>query len=107
MHINCVFRSADRFWCVRTAALLSCLVRLQCATPVVAAVQAPFRVIVTVDFEPDRGENPGTLFEITDASGRVVAGAGFLGAYNTAPRSEREQLQFFLRPAEPLKERDK
>ena len=53
----------------------------------------------TVEFGPDRGQNFGTLFEVTDAAGRVVAGAGFAGVYNTQPRGDRELLQVFVRPA--------
>jgi hypothetical protein len=52
----------------------------------------------TVTWGPDRGQNFGTLFEIQDATGRVIAGAGFQAAYNTQPRSNRELLQVFVRP---------
>ena len=55
-------------------------------------------VTMTVDFSSDLGENRGSLFEAYDAEGRVVAGAGFLGAYNTQPRSNRRRLNFFLKP---------
>jgi hypothetical protein len=51
-----------------------------------------------VEFGLDRGQNYGTLFEVTDAEGRSVAGAGFMAAYNTQPRSDRELLQVFIRP---------
>lgn len=45
----------------------------------------------------DRGQNYGTLFELVDARGRVLAGAGFQSAYNTQPRYERQLLQAFVR----------
>ena len=46
----------------------------------------------------DLGQNLGSLFEVRDSGGRVVAGAGFMEAYNTRFRSSRHTLQFFLRP---------
>lgn len=58
------------------------------------------RIALTIELGPDRGQNPGSLFEINDANGRVVAGAGFSGSYNTQPRSDREQLQLFVRGPE-------
>lgn len=54
---------------------------------------------VVVDLGADRGQNYGTLFEVTDDDGQTVAGAGFMAAYNTQPRSDRELLQVFVRPA--------
>ncbi len=56
-----------------------------------------FRISVTVDFGKDLGQNWGSLFELHNDQGRVVAGAGFLGAYNTQPRSNRRQLNCFVR----------
>lgn len=56
------------------------------------------RVILRVDLGKDIGQNFGSLFEVTDDSGNVVAGAGFLGAYNTQPRSDRRTLHFFVKP---------
>lgn len=58
------------------------------------------RVTVPVDFGADVGQNFGTLFEATDAAGRVVAGAGFQGLYNTTCRNDRRSLQFYIRPAQ-------
>ena len=63
----------------------------------ISAAEMPFRVEVTVDLGADRGQNLGSLFEVTDARGRVVMGAGFPSAYNTYVRGERTQLQFFIR----------
>ncbi len=55
-------------------------------------------VSVTVDFGRDEGQNYGSIFEVYDPAGNVVAGGGFLGAYNTEPRSDRGRLHFFLKP---------
>jgi len=59
---------------------------------------AQYTVTVSVDFGRDIGQNHGTLFEMIDGHQNVVAGAGFLGAYNTFVRSNRVALNFFLRP---------
>src|SRR4051812_516018 len=62
----------------------------------------PLRDSIAVELGPDRGRNPGSLFEVTNADGRVVAGAGFTGSYNTQPRSDRENLEIdFHRPRRP------
>jgi hypothetical protein len=53
---------------------------------------------VEVDLGQDRGQNFGSLFEVRDSKGRVVAGAGFMEVYNTRFRSDRHTLQFFVRP---------
>jgi hypothetical protein len=53
---------------------------------------------VTVDLGEDRGQNFGSLFEMKDAAGRVVAGAGFPAVYNTRFRMDRQTIQFFVRP---------
>lgn len=55
-------------------------------------------VKLRVDLGSDRGQNFGSLFQAYDPQGRVVAGAGFLGAYNTYYRADRHALQFFVRP---------
>jgi hypothetical protein len=64
-----------------------------------AAETVSMKLSVQVEFGPDVGQNFGTLFEATDAEGRVVAGAGFQGLYNTTCRNDRLALQFFVRPA--------
>lgn len=51
-----------------------------------------------VDLGADRGQNFGSLFEIKDATGRVVAGGGFPAIYNTRFRMDRQTLQFYARP---------
>ncbi len=61
------------------------------------AADHQFHLSVTVSREADRGENWGSLFEITDPSGKLIGGAGYLGAYNTFPRSDRDELQIFVR----------
>jgi hypothetical protein len=58
------------------------------------------RLIIRLDLGKDIGQNFGSLFEARDESGRVTAGAGFLGAYNTQPRSNRRKLCFFVKTAE-------
>ncbi|MFT5468548.1 MAG: hypothetical protein ACI8UO_003658 [Verrucomicrobiales bacterium] len=54
----------------------------------------------TVDFGEDVGQNLSSIFEVRDADGRVICGAGFLGAYNTQPRSNRHRLSFFITPTD-------
>ncbi len=56
------------------------------------------RVATEVDFGTDRGQSFGSLFEIRNGEGRVVAGAGFADVYNTRFRTGRRTLQFFVRP---------
>lgn len=69
------------------------------ATATWAKVSPPLlEVATTVDFGPDIGQNWGTLFEVYDDTGRVIAGAGFPGIYNTCVRLDRFNLQFYVRP---------
>jgi hypothetical protein len=56
-----------------------------------------FRATVTLEFGPDRGQNFGTLFEVCNASGQTILGAGFPAVYNTYARNDRIQMQFFAR----------
>lgn len=53
---------------------------------------------IDVDLGKDVGQSFGSLFEVRDAAGRVIAGAGFMDVYNTRFRSDRHTLQFFVRP---------
>lgn len=65
------------------------------------AVQGGFpglHVSLRLDRGEDRGQNFGSLFEIRDGAGRAVAGAGFMGAYNSTVHGERNSLQFFVAP---------
>lgn len=66
--------------------------------PAILAAGDELRVTLTVDFGKDEGQNFGSLFELGDEKGNVRAGAGFLGAYNTQPRSSRRTLHFFVKP---------
>ncbi|MGZ0171183.1 MAG: RidA family protein [Planctomycetales bacterium] len=57
-----------------------------------------FRVSADFDFGIDRGQSFGSLFEVRNGNGRVVAGAGFADVYNSRFRTGRRTLQFFVRP---------
>lgn len=81
------------------AALLAGPANAQAQNPATAPEAPAMNLVLTVDFGTDLGQNFGTLFEATDAQGRIVAGAGFQGLYNTACRNDRRALQFFVRPA--------
>lgn len=85
---------------LRTAVRLG-LPALLLAASAVRAEEKPAEIQITVDLGPDRGQNFGSLLEIRDHEGRVLAGAGFLGAYNTQPRSERQQLHVYVTPRAP------
>ncbi|MBT6484137.1 MAG: hypothetical protein HOL01_00625 [Planctomycetaceae bacterium] len=70
-----------------------------CTIVDVSAADEPLAVFsATVDLGEDRGQNFGSVFEARDGRGRVVAGAGFMGVYNTRFRNDRRTLQFFVRP---------
>jgi uncharacterized lipoprotein YddW (UPF0748 family) len=56
-----------------------------------------FRVSLSVDLGRDLGQNIGTLFEAIDDDGKPLAGAGFLGAYNTQDRSDRRLVHFYVK----------
>ena len=56
---------------------------------------------LTIELGEDLGQNHGTLFEARDSSGRRVAGAGFLGAYNTYSRNARELVHLYVRTGDP------
>jgi len=58
-------------------------------SPFVWASESFLDVTVTVNFGRDEGQNLGSLFEVLNPSGKVLAGAGLLGAYNynTEPQS--------------------
>jgi hypothetical protein len=58
------------------------------------------RVVLRVDLGADVGQNLGTLFEARDAHGKVVAGAGFLGDYNTQDRGDRRLLHAYVKVPE-------
>ncbi len=81
----------------RAALALAVILSLGVMT-MAAAAEPLLTVTATLDFGPDLGQNFGSLFEIRDASGRVIAGAGFPGIYNTCARLDRYALQFYVRP---------
>lgn len=54
-----------------------------------------------IDRREDQGGNLGTVFEVADDQGRPLLGAGFLGAYNTAHRSDRNVLHVYERNDAP------
>lgn len=76
--------------------MLRAAVIILCSALTARAAEA-FHVSVRVDLGADVGRNFGSLFEVVDRSGKVCAGAGFLGAYNTQPRSSRRNLHFFVK----------
>lgn len=57
-----------------------------------------FQIKMKVDLKTDLGQNRGTLFEATDSTGQVIAGAGYQAVYNTESRSDQRTLQFFIKP---------
>lgn len=71
-----------------------------CRQPVLAAEPAGVIFSVEVDLGRDVGQSFGSLFEVRDGRGQVVAGAGFQDVYNTRFRTDRHALQFFVRPQE-------
>ncbi|MFT4691247.1 MAG: hypothetical protein ACI9OD_003470 [Limisphaerales bacterium] len=59
----------------------------------------PWKFSVTIDLgTQDLGQNFGSIFEMRGKDGSTV-GAGFMGAYNTKPRSARYTLHFYRKPA--------
>lgn len=76
--------------------ILCCLAPL--APILESAETAELHLSVTFDPGKDVGQHFGSLFEVRDAKGQVVAGAGFMEAYNTRFRSSRHTVQFFVRP---------
>lgn len=79
-----------------TPALLAVL--LLAPFPLAGAAADKLRISLSVDFGKDEGQNFGSLFELRNEKGNVRASAGFLGAYNTQPRSSRRTLHFFVKP---------
>ncbi len=79
-----------------TSVVLSALSLFQ--QPSLAAKPVSVTFSVEVDLGHDVGQSFGSLFEVRDGRGRVVAGAGFQDVYNTRFRTDRHTLQFFVRP---------
>lgn len=84
---------------MRAMIILLTLVGLVLALAACQAADTPlFSATVRADFGEDLGQSFGSLFEVRDASGRVILGAGFPDAFNTCVRTDRYDLQFYVRP---------
>ena len=70
------------------------------ATEGVSLPAAPAPLHVEVHLGEDIGQPLGTLFEARDASGRLVAGAGFAEVFSTYVRDNPRMLSFFMRSPE-------
>lgn len=66
------------------------------ASAVAALPRAEATIRMRVDFGKDEGRDLGTLFEVRDAGGALLASAGFVGAYNTYYRAARHTLLFHV-----------
>ena len=64
----------------------------------------PTKFSVTIDRGRDLGQCFGSLFEATSQDGSLVIGAGFQNGYNTRYRADRHDVQFFIRPANGIRE---
>ena len=58
---------------------------------------------VLLKFQPgtDLGQSLGTLFELKDADGKVVLGAGFDDAHSTYMRDNNRQMVFYYKSPAP------
>ena len=66
------------------------------------AAESEWQLSLQVDLGSDQGQNYGTLFELTDNRGRAIAGAGYVGSYNTQSRGDRRTLHFFIKPQQDI-----
>ncbi len=57
-----------------------------------------YSIEIEADYGEDLGQNYGSLFQIVDGQGEVVAGAGFEGVFNTTGRGNRRRLSVFTKP---------
>ncbi|WP_417395362.1 hypothetical protein [Gimesia chilikensis] len=92
-------RTMMRFCLLLTGCLgFLCLesVRTFAAEPEKAAPPL-LKISARVDLGEDVGQSFGSLFELRDADGTVIAGAGFLDVYNTRFRGDRHTLQFYVK----------
>lgn len=88
----------------RSLLLLVMLLLLASELTATARADEPlFRAAVQVEFGEDVGQDFGSLFEVQDASGRVILGAGFPSVFNTCVRLDRLALQFYVRPNQAVK----
>lgn len=64
---------------------------------------APPKTSIMLNFQPgtDLGQSLGTLFELKDADGKVVLGAGFDDAHSTYMRDNNRQLVFYYKSPTP------
>ncbi len=86
--------------------LLLLVVLMLSASELMASAQAGeplFRAVVQIEFGDDVGQDFGSLFEVQDATGRVILGAGFPSVFNTCVRLDRFALQFYVRPNQAVK----
>lgn len=76
---------------------ITCISQTSRLTMAFADEVNPLAISLLLRLEEDNGQAWGSLWEATDAEGRVIAGAGFQNAYNTQDRSDRRVLQVFVR----------
>ncbi len=80
------------------AGLLACFPLAQAEEAELEQLRGDASVSIFLSFKlVDCGQNNGTLFEITNKDGQILAGAGFVGSYNTQPRSDRRRIHFFVK----------
>lgn len=58
-------------------------------------------VMLHIELGADLGQSMGTLFELRDAGGKVVIGAGFDDAHSTYMRDNNRQLVFYYKSPAP------
>ncbi len=78
--------------------VLLCMSHLAASDIAAEEKETSFSLDIQVDFGEDIGRNYGSLFEIVDQQGNVVAGAGFEGVFNTTGRGNRQRLSCFIKP---------
>ncbi len=84
---------------MRNQHLLGWLLTIAAAcSPSFSQTPPQLEVSAVVELGPDRGQDNGTLFEVIGVDGQTLMTAGFMAAYNTQPRSDRELLQVSIRP---------
>jgi len=81
------------YQCIAVAAVLCAT----CTPRPLDKRDAEVSVEATISFGEDYGQNYGTVYELHDRNGQVIAGAGFTGSYGTNIRGERLMLHVFFR----------
>ena len=56
-----------------------------------------FEIAFSVDLERDNGDSLGTVFEVQDQAGKILAGAGFERSFNTKAGSNHRLVTFYTR----------